>query len=116
MCDWEMKPMSGLDLVRQIRSDPTGPHAFLPIIMVTAQSSADRVTMARDAGVTEFLAKPVTVRGICARLVDVCERPRRFLRAPAYFGPDRRRRRDPKWAGALRRRADAPPSGDMVEL
>jgi len=117
MCDWEMRPMNGLDLVRSIRSDPSGRHAFLPIVMVTAHSSAERVKTARDAGVTEFLAKPVTVRSVCSRIVDVCERPRPFLRTSTYFGPDRRRRADPKSAVQRRRRADrVVAASDTVEI
>jgi len=47
---------------------------------------------ARDHGVTEFLAKPFTVQAFFDRLVSVIIRPRAFVDAESYFGPDRRRR------------------------
>ena len=47
---------------------------------------------ARDAGVTEFMAKPVSVKALCARINAIIDAPRPFIRANGYFGPDRRRR------------------------
>jgi hypothetical protein len=58
--------------------------------------------MARDAGVTEFLRKPVTVESVIARVAEVIERPRPFVRCGAYFGPDRRRKSE-LWEGEERR-------------
>ena len=50
---------------------------------------------ARDSGVTEIIAKPVSLRSLYSRIVAVIERPRPFIRTPDYFGPDRRRRQIP---------------------
>jgi DNA-binding response OmpR family regulator len=50
------------------------------------------VLQARDAGVTEFMAKPVSVKALCARINAIIDSPRPFIRASGYFGPDRRRR------------------------
>ena len=62
---------------------------------------------ARDAGVNEFMAKPITARGVLERLALVIDHPRPFIRSDDYFGPDRRRRHDPKYAGPWRRASDA---------
>jgi DNA-binding response OmpR family regulator len=64
------------------------------------------VVEARDAGVNEFVAKPVTARTLLDRIVATIYRPRAFVRTKDYFGPDRRRRADPDYAGPLRRAAE----------
>ncbi len=91
LTDWEMDPLDGIDFTRMVRTSPDSPNPFVPIIMLTAHSSLERVIEARDVGVTEFLAKPVTARELYSRLVTVIEKPRQFVRASEYFGPDRRR-------------------------
>ena len=90
--DWEMEPMDGIELVKKIRNDDSSPDRFLPIIMITAHSERPRIIAARDAGVNEFLMKPVSARMLFSRLNAVIEHPRRFVRAGEYFGPDRRRK------------------------
>jgi len=91
--DWEMQPMGGLDLVKKIRFDPNSPDRFMPIIMITAHSERPRIIEARDAGVNEFVMKPVSAKTLFSRLNAVIEHPRRFIRTAEYFGPDRRRKR-----------------------
>jgi FixJ family two-component response regulator len=49
------------------------------------------VIEARDAGATEFLAKPVSVGSLYDRLVWMIENPRVFIKASEFVGPDRRR-------------------------
>lgn len=89
--DWIMEPLDGIDFTRMVRTAPDSPNPFVPIIMLTAHTSLKRVIEARDSGVTEFLAKPVTAKGLYSRMVSVIENPRQFVRASEYFGPDRRR-------------------------
>jgi DNA-binding response OmpR family regulator len=74
--------------------------------MVTGHTERARIEAARDAGVTEFLAKPITVQSLLDRLIKIVERPRPFVRSEAYFGPDRRRRRSESGAAPRRRRDD----------
>jgi len=64
------------------------------------------VRQARDAGVNEFIAKPVTSRNLFLRIAAVVERPRPFVRASTYFGPDRRRQNDAFHVGPWRRQED----------
>lgn len=91
--DWEMQPMNGIELVNKVRNDPTSPDFFMPIIMITAHSERPRIIAARDAGINEFVMKPVSARTLFSRLNAVIEHPRRFVRTEEYFGPDRRRKR-----------------------
>jgi two-component system chemotaxis response regulator CheY len=100
--DWVMEPMDGLEFVRQVRSADDSPNLFLPIIMMTGHTERHRIFKARDAGVTEFLAKPITAKTLLLRLTNIIEHPRPFVRAKGYFGPDRRRRSE-EYAGPERR-------------
>ena len=62
--------------------------------MLTGHTHIDHVRQARDAGINEFIAKPVSVKTMMTRLVAVIEHPRPFVRTKSYFGPCRRRRGD----------------------
>jgi CheY-like chemotaxis protein len=101
--DWMMEGMSGLELARMIRTNQQAPNPFVPIIMLTGYTSLDHVRQARDAGVNEFIAKPVAAKTMMARLVSVIEHPRPFVRTTAYFGPCRRRRANDEYKGPERR-------------
>jgi CheY-like chemotaxis protein len=101
--DWVMPGMSGLELVEKIRTAPNSPNPFLPIIILTGHTSIAHLYKARDAGVNEFLAKPVSAASLMSRLVAVIERPRPFVRSKSYFGPCRRRLRDHEYHGPERR-------------
>lgn len=103
LTDWKMGPMDGLALVRQLRDEFGSPCPTVPIIMMTAHTERERVAQARDAGVTEFLAKPVTIDALYKRIVSVIEDPRDFVRTKRYFGPDRRRK-NREFEGEDRRR------------
>jgi CheY-like chemotaxis protein len=106
MTDLSMQPLDGIDFVRLLRNSPDSPNPMVPVIMITGHSTMQRVNEAREAGVNEFLAKPLTARGVIERLTQVVENPRPFIRTATYFGPDRRRRADPKFTGPWRRSTD----------
>jgi CheY-like chemotaxis protein len=106
LSDMAMKPMDGIDFTRDIRNSESSPNPFVPIIMVTGHTEKHRVEAARDAGVTEFLAKPITAHNLFARIAEIVERPRAFVRCEQYFGPDRRRRQAEDYAGPWRRKDD----------
>ncbi|HEY1708214.1 MAG TPA: response regulator [Rhizomicrobium sp.] len=101
--DWMLEGMSGLDLTKMIRTSAGSPNPYVPIIMLTGHTHIDHVRQARDAGVNEFLAKPVSVKGILTRLIAVIEYPRPFVRTKSYFGPCRRRRGPAEYRGPERR-------------
>ena len=90
--EYHLSPENGLALIDWVRNDPESSDRMIPIIMLTANSEEDYVIRARDMGVSEFLAKPFNVEGLYRRLVAVIARPRAFVNADGYFGPDRRRR------------------------
>jgi CheY-like chemotaxis protein len=90
--DWVMDNMNGIELMQMIRTNPAAPNPFVPVIMLTGHTSMEHVVQARDAGVNEFIAKPVSVKTMMSRLVSVIEHPRPYVRTTGYFGPCRRRR------------------------
>jgi len=101
--DWIMEGMSGLELTRKIRTDPDTPNSFVPVIMLSGNTALDQVRMARDHGINEFIAKPVSAKTMMQRLTAVIEHPRPFVRTKAYFGPCRRRRITGEYQGPERR-------------
>ena len=108
MTDLAMQPLDGIDFVRLLRNSPDSPNPMVPVVMITGHSTMRRVSEARDVGVTEFLSKPVTARGVIERITRVVDHPRPFVRTQDYFGPDRRRRDDPNFPGPYRRKNDKP--------
>jgi DNA-binding response OmpR family regulator len=74
------------------------------IIMLTGHSEKKRVVAARDAGVTEFLAKPISAKALYQRIVNIVVNPRPFIKTRSYFGPDRRRNVNLNYAGVERRK------------
>ena len=100
--DVDLTPEDGLVITQFIRRSIDSANPYLPIIMMVGNSDPARVVQARDAGVTEILAKPVSAPSLHGRIVEILDRPRRFIRAGGYFGPDRRRR-SILWIGRERR-------------
>jgi CheY-like chemotaxis protein len=92
LLDWEMAPVDGLNFLRRVRHDTACPNPYLPIIMVTGYADRWHVFGARDAGVNEYVIKPVSAKALLDRVQAVIERPRRFVRIGQFFGPDRRRK------------------------
>jgi two-component system chemotaxis response regulator CheY len=91
LAEWYLEGACGVDLVRWVRHVGSDTK-FLPVIMVTSQTRMQNIVMARNAGVTEVVAKPFSAKSLIARIREVVERPRNFVRVGEYFGPDRRRR------------------------
>lgn len=104
--DWMMEPMDGLEFTKKVRRDPLAPNPYVPILMMTGFSSRLRVENARDYGITEFLVKPFTARDLYTRVEQIIEKPRQFVDAGEFFGPDRRRKRLKDYRGPRRREAD----------
>lgn len=104
--DFKLGGLDGIDFCRRMRRDPESPNKYIPLVMITAYSERGRVLDAINAGVDEFLVKPVRPVDMANRVNAVIERRRPFVSCADYFGPDRRRRDDPRYQGALRRAND----------
>lgn len=105
----------GVQFTRTLRrSDLTCREA--PVIMVTSAATAADILAARDSGVHEFLRKPFTTKDLLRRLEAVTLRPRDWIEAVNYVGPDRRRFNSGDYAGALKRRSDSRPTPDSARI
>jgi two-component system chemotaxis response regulator CheY len=67
--DWNMEPMSGFDLLRQVRSDPG--LGDVPFIMVTAESKTENVIAAKKAGVNNYIVKPFNAQTLKSKIEAV---------------------------------------------
>jgi len=105
IADWVMPIFDGLELAQMIRQPGANANPYVPIIMLTGHSDKKRVMIARDAGVTEFLAKPISAKSLYVRILNVVVKPRPFVKTKTYFGPDRRRTVNPNYGGLERRKA-----------
>ncbi|HEX2215598.1 MAG TPA: response regulator [Xanthobacteraceae bacterium] len=101
--DWAMPILDGIELTQMIRQPDASANPYVPIIMLTGHSEKKRVIAARDAGVTEFLAKPISAQALYQRILNVLVSPRSFVKTNNYFGPDRRRSNTANYAGTERR-------------
>ena len=64
--DWNMEPMSGYELLLQVRADPA--LGETPFIMVTAESKTDNVIAARKAGVNNYIVKPFNAQTLRTKI------------------------------------------------
>ena len=112
--DFNMSPMDGVEFTRLVRNSPGSANPYLPIIMMSGHSEKHRVTEARDAGVNEFVVKPITAKAILDRIQAVIFHPRPFVKTDGYFGPDRRRTTASNYKGPLRRAADQAKGGSSA--
>jgi two-component system, chemotaxis family, chemotaxis protein CheY len=92
LTDWA-PGLDGMTLLQKLRRDPRSPDPFVPVIVVTANTELRHIYVARDHGMTEYLAKPISAKLIYSRIRSIIERKRYFVRNRTFFGPDRRRRR-----------------------
>ncbi len=88
--DFRMEPLDGATFTRMVRNAKDSKNPYLPIIMMTGFADRSRVFEARDAGITEIIAKPLTARAIIEKIETVILKPRPFVRTDDYFGPMRR--------------------------
>jgi two-component system chemotaxis response regulator CheY len=104
IADWVMPIFDGLELTQMIRQPGANANPYVPIIMLTGHSEKKRVIAARDAGITEFLAKPISAKALYQRILNIVVNPRPFIKTKTYFGPDRRRNVSANYAGPERRK------------
>ena len=71
--DWNMAPMTGLELLRKVRAEPK--LRRIPFIMVTAESKTENVIAAKQAGVSNYIVKPFNAETLRAKIVSVTSVP-----------------------------------------
>ena len=68
--DWNMEPMSGIELLQRVRDEDT--LAQTPFIMVTAESKTENVIAAKKAGVSNYIVKPFNAQTLKTKIESVC--------------------------------------------
>jgi two-component system chemotaxis response regulator CheY len=64
--DWNMEPMTGFDLLQEVRGDPS--LSEIPFIMVTAESKTENVIAAKKAGVSNYIVKPFNAQTLKSKI------------------------------------------------
>ncbi len=77
--------------LHDVRTRENSVNKFVPIIIVSAFNEVKYVKLARDLGMNEYLALPISAQTMYRHICSVIERPRSFVQCTDYFGPDRRR-------------------------
>ena len=67
--DWNMEPMTGIQLLREVRADEKLKH--IPFIMITAESKSENVIAAKEAGVSNYIVKPFNAETLKGKLTSV---------------------------------------------
>jgi len=67
--DWNMEPMTGYELLKEVRGDPA--LAPVPFIMVTAESKTENVIAAKQAGVSNYIVKPFNAETLKSKIDSV---------------------------------------------
>jgi two-component system chemotaxis response regulator CheY len=67
--DWNMEPMTGLQLLKEVRADTK--LKDLPFIMITAEAKTENVVMAKKAGVSNYIVKPFNAETLKGKLTTV---------------------------------------------
>ena len=67
--DWNMEPMTGIQLLKEVRSDKE--FKKMPFIMITAESKTENVVIAKEAGVSNYIVKPFNAATLKSKLVGV---------------------------------------------
>lgn len=67
--DWNMEPMTGLDLLKEVRADSR--LKSLPFIMITAESKTENVVAAKQAGVSNYIVKPFNAETLREKIEKV---------------------------------------------
>ncbi len=67
--DWNMEPMTGIQLLREVRAEDSLKH--LPFIMITAESKSENVIAAKEAGVSNYIVKPFNAETLKGKMASV---------------------------------------------
>ena len=91
LLDWDLRLMSGRQIMQIVRSPGIFTKPFLPVIMLTPHASHARVNEAIQLGVNEILAKPTSPKLLRDRLLSIIVNPRPMVQNGKFFVPEPRR-------------------------
>ena len=117
MTDWA-PGLNGIELLKELRHQDGSANPYVPVIVIPANTESRHIYTARDSGMTEFLAKPISASRVYSRVCSVIEKRRMFISNQKFFGPDRRRLYKESFSGENRRergRMNGPERSDDSE-
>ena len=79
LVDWDAGKMSGLEFTREVRRNQSGMPRETAIILLAASIDHEQLMAARQAGINEFLLKPISAQTVFSRIEEVILKPRRFI-------------------------------------
>jgi len=91
LLDWDMPVLTGMEVMRIVRSPEVFPRPNLPIIMLTNRGHRASVLQALRTGANEFLIKPTSAKALRDRLTSIVFKPRPMVRMGDYYVPEPRR-------------------------
>jgi two-component system, chemotaxis family, chemotaxis protein CheY len=91
-CDDAVAPDGPAKFVTALRKDPTSQCQKVPVFLMSSAPQKRQVELARDAGVNDFLAVPLSVNTVKTKLMSVLVAPKEFIKSEDFAGPDRRKR------------------------
>lgn len=91
--DGAMAPVNGYEMTRRIRNadDPANANPSVPILMISGHLGQETIDQARDQGVTDYLAKPLTAEILYERVLTAMTEERSILVSGSYIGPSPKR-------------------------
>ena len=91
-CDETVGPLNPAVFAKTLRRDATNRNHRVPVILMSDAPQRRLVEIARDCGINDFLAIPLSVTTVKRKLEAVMFSQKEFVRAENFVGPDRRRR------------------------
>jgi two-component system, chemotaxis family, chemotaxis protein CheY len=91
LLDWDMPVLTGMEVMRIVRSPGVFPRPNLPIIMLTSRAQRSAVVEALCNGAHEILLKPTSPKALCDRLMSIVFKPRQMIKLGNYYVPQPRR-------------------------
>ena len=83
--EWDLEGVNGIRMIQLIRGEGKQRwHRDLPAIILTGKADLESVRKARDAGFTEFVAKPFSAKSVSTRLLQIIDHPRQFVASPVF--------------------------------
>lgn len=102
-CDDGVEPVDGVPFPLAARRSEGLVNPLVPVFLVCGGAPRRAVERARDDGITDVLARPVSAATVMRKLSAACRTPRPFIVSSAFFGPDRRSAVRGPFAGTDRR-------------
>jgi len=114
LCDDRLPPHGGLQVSYAVRRKRDNENRTIPILIMAGEARESLIKIARDAGSSMVMAKPVSASGLYDRLAWIAFNLRQFVETPTYYGPDRRFKNEGYRGGAGRRKTDKQPADETV--